>query len=163
MLWQLLRSSTWLLPGLVLLAFWKATSWAFAHYGCNADSACFAGPINVGVLAGIGWWCMLLWFPLFLAGVVDTGLSIWRVLRKQDVHVPHFTYKQALRLSPGAFLIWVAVAGTGTAATLIATYPERPTTVSGWLLITGPWVPLWLALSWLRERALQSGRSAAPR
>ena len=75
----ILRSTVWLLPGLALLAFWKAAFWAYAYYGCSSadaksfDAACFAGPIDIGLLARIGWICMVLWFPVLLAGVVKTA------------------------------------------------------------------------------------------
>lgn len=167
MLRRLLPSSIWLLPGLALFAFWKAVYWAYAYYGCSAegksfDSECFAGPINVGSLAGIGWLCMVLWFPVFLGGVVKTGFSIQRRLLKQGVNVPQFSYRQALSLSPTALFVWLAVTGAGSSAALIATYPEHPTSLGGWLLVTCPWVPLWLVLSWLREQnAAQKTRQRA--
>lgn len=152
-----LRSLTWLLPGLALLAFWRAAAWAYAFYGCSGhskafDTACYAGPINVGWVASVGWLCMLLWFPIFLAGVVKAGLSIQRRLLEEGISVPQFTYAQALRLSPVACLIWLAVTGVGTCAALVAMYPAQPSSIGGWLLILFPWLPLWLALSWLRNR-----------
>jgi hypothetical protein len=102
---------------------------------------------------------MVLWFPVFLAGVVGTGLSIQRGLRRQGVNVPQFTYLQALRLSPTALFGWLAVTGVGSGAALIATYPEYPTSLGGWLLVTCPW---YLCGSSFRGSGQSAGQKSRP-
>ena len=148
----------WLIPGATLLAFWKISYWVYALYGCSSrgksfDSNCFAGPIDLGNVAGWGWWCMLLWFPVFIAGVVQAGLSLQQRLSARGVHIKKFGYRQALGLTPISIFIWFAVTSVGLCSALIATYPERPTSLEGWLLITCPWVPLWFGIDWIREHA----------
>jgi len=155
---RLWLSSVWLVPGVALLALWRVSYWVYALYGCSGrgnsfDSSCFAGPINLGSLAAIGWLCMVLWFPVLVAGAVQTGLSLQRRLSIRGVPIKKFGYRQALGLTPTSIFIWLAVTGVGVCSTLVATYPENPTSFEGWLLITCPWMPLWFAIGWIREHA----------
>ncbi len=158
----------WLMPGVALLVLWKVSYWVYALYGCGSvgksfDSNCFAGPINLGSFAAMGWWCMLLWFPVLIAGVVQTGLNLqWR-LSARGVLIRKFGYRQALSLTPTAIFIWLAITGVGVCSTLIATFPERPTSVEGWLFITCPWMPLWFAIGWIQEHIPYHASSKLPR
>jgi hypothetical protein len=161
---QVWLSAIWLVPGVALLALWKVSYWVYAFYGCSSkvssfDSSCFAGPINLGSLAAMGWWCMLLWFPVFIAGVVQTGISVQLRLSARGMYIKKFGYKLVLALTPTSIFIWLAVTGVGVCSTLIATYPERPTSFVGWLLITCPWTPLWLAFGWIQEHFLRQTSS----
>jgi len=149
-------SALWLMPGMALLALWKVSYWVYALYGCSSsgkslDSSCFAGPINLGSVAAIGWWCMLLWLPVLIAGVVQAGLSLQLRLSARGVHIKKFGYRQALGLTPTSIFVWLAVTGVGVCGALFATYPERPNSFEGWLLIICPWMPLWFAIGWIRE------------
>lgn len=161
-------SALWLMPGVALLVLWKVSYWVYVFYGCSSveksfASSCFAGPINLGSLAAMGWWCMLLWFPVLIAGVVQTGLSLQLRLSAWGVHIKKFGYRLALGLTPASIFIWLAITGVGVGSTLIATYPVRPTSFDGWLLITCPWMPLWFAIGWIQEHLLHQASSEQPR
>lgn len=149
-------SALWLMPGVALLVLWKVSYWVYGLYGCSSvgksfEPNCFAGPINLGSLAAMGWWCMLLWFPVFIAGVVQAGVSLQSRLSARGVHIKRFGYRQALGLTPTSIFVWIAVTSVGACSALIATYPERPTSLESWLFITCPWVPLWIAINWVSE------------
>jgi hypothetical protein len=161
-------SALWLVPGAALFALWKVSYWVYALYGCSNngnsfDSSCVAGPINLRSLAAMGWWCMLLWFPVLIVGVVQTGLSLQSRLSARGVLIKKFGYRLSLGLTPTSIFIWLAVTGIGICSTLIATYPERPTTVEVWLLIACPWIPLWLTFGWIQERLLNRAARRLPR
>lgn len=161
-------STLWLVPGVALLALWKASYWVYALYGCRSvgdsfDTSCFAGHFSLGSFAAMGWWCMLLWFPVLIAGVVQTGLNLqWR-LSARGVLIKKFGYRQALGLTRTSIFIWLAVTGVGACSALIAAYPARPTSFEGWLLISCPWMPLWFAIGWIQEHMPRHGSSKQPR
>lgn len=106
---------------------------------------------------------MLLWFPVLIAGVVQTGLNLqWR-LSARGVLIKKFCYRQALGLTRTSIFIWLAVTGVGACSALIAAYPARPTSFEGWLLISCPWMPLWFAIGWIQEHMPRHGSSKQPR
>ena len=124
----------WLIPGLALLLIWRIT---------------YAPP-------GLAWWCMLLWLPVFLTGVVKAGLSLQSYRAADGKPALSITYREVFQLRPWALLALLAGALTSAAAVLLFMYPERPTTLAGWMPLVFPWPILWLV--WPRLRSLFSGR-----
>ena len=118
----------WLVPGLVLLLAWRTT---------------FAPP-------GLAWWCMLLWLPIFLAGVAQAGFSFQSRRRAEGRPALSITYREVFRLRPLALLALLVGTLASVAAVLCFTYPERPTTMAGWLALVFFWPVSWLTWSWLR-------------
>ena len=118
----------WLVPGLVLLLTWR-TNYASA---------------------GLAWWCMVLWLPVFLAGVVQAGLSYQSRRHVDGKPVLALTHREVFKLQPWALLTLLVGTLTSPAAVLLFMYPERPTTLAGWLALFLSWPVFWLAWSWLR-------------
>jgi hypothetical protein len=137
----LYRPLLWfLIPG-AMFAAWKGCYWAFDYFGRTSD-----------LLRGIGWACMVLWFPSLLVSIVLAGRGLQRRLPASLLQRMTVTYEDATSLTAKAVAIWVTVTAIGVAGALVAVYPDAPSSVAGWLALAAPWVPSWLLFSWLRKR-----------
>jgi hypothetical protein len=144
------------LPPIVLYGGWKCAQWALDHY-CQGNlkdlGPCYVGHTDIRPFVGIGvFWFQLLWFPALLVSVVLVGRLIGREAQERGVAIPRFTWCDACAFAPKAIFVWVALSLVGLSFVLVVFYPYHPTTFMEWLLLTGIWVPVWAAASWLSER-----------
>lgn len=152
-----LRPLLWFMIPLALFVLWKSTDWAFQHFGCTSDfksglPTCYVGSVNLTALHGLGWWGALLWFPFLLLAVVRVGIGFQRQIPSPLLSRLTVTYKDAISFNLKAFILWAVITVLGIVGSLVVFYPIKPSSVIGWFLLSLPWVPLWLAVSWLQQK-----------
>jgi hypothetical protein len=142
---------------LALFALWKSTDWAFQYFGCTSNlksglPTCYVASVNLTALRGLGWWGAILWFPFLLVAIVRVGIGVQRQLPSPLISRLTVTYKDAISFNLKAFTIWAVITLIGIVGSLVMFYPIEPSSLFGWLLLSLPWVPLWLAISWLNHK-----------
>jgi hypothetical protein len=151
------RPLLWFAIPCAVVGVWKGSFWAFDYFGCTSGfksglPTCYAGPVNITALRDIGWFCMVLWFPSLLVCIVLAGLGMQRRLPVALLERLTVTHRDATSLTAKAVSIWITVTAVGVASVLVAFYPKAPSSVTGWLALALPWVPLWLLGSWVQMK-----------
>ena len=142
--WRALGYLACVLPSLAMAAWWKASFALHAAHGCPSlkdGGACRVGIVDLGTLAGLGWWCALLWLPALLVGVWCAGQRLQRDLVRRGVHLPAVRSKDLKRRDARGATTWVVITLSGAALAWLCLGFEMPTSPAGWLLLTCPWAP----------------------